>query len=76
MNGFRIAWLTWVAMFAIVEGTALHVAKRTGNHAGTLSAHLAHLFNVRTKTGKTVWAVAVTSAAAALWAHIHWFWRE
>lgn len=76
MNHYSRAWAAWVAMFAAIEGIAIADAKRTGSVDGTLSSHIAHLFNVRTKTGKTVWAFAVVSASAALWAHINWFWRD
>lgn len=73
MTGFTRAWIGWVAAFAVIESAAITRSGRTGDDAGTMSAHLAHLFMVRTRVGRIVWAVTVASCAVVLWSHIHGF---
>jgi hypothetical protein len=46
MDGFTVAWLLWLAMFAVIEGVAIF-NKRSDD---TLSEHVWKWFSVRNKS--------------------------
>lgn len=54
MSGYTMAWLAWLAAFAVIEGAAL-VNRRGGD---TFSEYTRKWFATHTKPGRAAFAVA------------------
>lgn len=70
MDAFTLAWLVWLAYFAVVEGVALFNGKRTGD---TLSEHVWAWFGVSRDKPANGWARFRRFALGAFmaWLSIH-----
>lgn len=66
MNGWTVAWILWLAMFAAVEGAAL-INKDRGD---TLSEHVWSWFKIREKPRQWTWRRAVL-AVFLVWLLVH-----
>ena len=66
MNGWTVAWILWLAMFAVIEGAAL-IRKGRGD---TLSEHIWDWFQIRDKPRQ--WTVRRAVLAGFLvWLLVH-----
>ena len=62
---WTLAWLLWIAAFAVIEGAALVNDKR----GDTLSEHFRRWFRTDTHRGRTAWLVV--SGVFFAWFLIH-----
>ena len=66
MSGYTFAWILWVAMFAVIEGTALF----NKNSGDTLSEHVWEWFSVKEK-GKGWRARRTVLLGGLAWLLVH-----
>lgn len=70
MDLWDYLWITWGALFAIIEGVAIyHDQQETPDGQRTLSDHLRKWFSTDTKLGRTAW-LAVSGLFGA-WFVVH-----
>jgi hypothetical protein len=66
MDGYTLAWVAWLAAFALIEGKA--IANKTPGD--TFSEHTRKVFATHTKPGKAAFAVVWVGFAAWYLVHI------